>query len=304
MKLDGIEAFVTVADAGSISEAARRLRLSKSVVSERLAELERSLGAKLLQRSTRKLSLTGDGAAFRARAETILRELAEAAADLAERRGELSGPLRLSAPVTFGRMHLGPALPTFLAGRPEIRLTLDLDDRRVDAAAGGYDAVLRHGRIDDSRLTVWKLAPSRRFLVASPDYLERRGAPAKLAELERHDGLFYSNRGAADWRFVSAGKAIVASAIPRLCVNNGDMLRDAAVAGLGIALLPLFLAGDAIQRDALRIIDCGVRPEPEFIFIAHPQGRQPGAKLRALAEHLRVAFGSPPYWESGVTTPV
>jgi DNA-binding transcriptional LysR family regulator len=298
MKLDGIEAFVAAVETGSISEAARRLRLSKSVVSERLAELERGLGVKLLQRSTRKLSLTEDGAAFHTRAERILRELAEAAADLAERRGELSGPLRLSAPVTFGRLHLGPALFPFLSRHPEIRLTLDLDDRRVDAAAGGYDAVLRHGRIDDSRLTVWRLAPSRRFLVASPAYLVRNPAPRTLAELERHDGLFYANRGAADWRFVSEGKAVVARANSRLCVNNGDMLRDAALAGLGVALLPTFLVGDAIRQGALRIVDFDIQPEPEFIFIAHPQGREPSAKLRALAEHLRAAFGSPPYWEN------
>src|SRR5215469_8025036 len=152
MKLDGIEAFVAIAEAGSISEAARRLHLAKSVVSERLAELERGLGAKLLQRTTRKLSLTEDGAAFREHAARILREIEEAAADLAERRGTLAGPLRLSAPVTFGRLHLGPALYSFLIAHPAIALTLDLDDRRVDAASDGYDAVIRHGPVADSRL--------------------------------------------------------------------------------------------------------------------------------------------------------
>src|SRR3954469_16790595 len=130
MKLDGIAAFVAVAEAGSISEAARRLRLSKSVVSERLAELERSLGTALLHRTTRRLALTEDGAAFLERAARITREVEEAAADMAERRGTLAGPLRLSVPVTFGRMHLGPALYPFLAAHPRIELTLDLDDRR------------------------------------------------------------------------------------------------------------------------------------------------------------------------------
>src|SRR5580700_7292580 len=134
MKLDGIVAFVAVAEAGSISEAARQLRLSKSVVSERVAELERSVGSHLLHRTTRKLSVTDDGASFLERASRIVREVEEAAADLAERRGTLAGPLRLSAPVTFGRMHLGPALYPFLVAHPRIELTLDLDDRRVDAA--------------------------------------------------------------------------------------------------------------------------------------------------------------------------
>ncbi len=297
MKLDGIEAFVAIAEAGSISEAARRLRLAKSVVSERLAELERGLGAKLLQRTTRKLSLTEDGAAFRERAARILREIEEAAADLAERRGTLSGPLRLSAPVTFGRLHLGPALYSFLAAHPAIALTLDLDDRRVDAASDGYDAVIRHGAIADTRLVAWRLAPSRRVLVAAPSYLASRGTPRSLADLAAHDGIFYANRGAADWRFEGASGAAVGRARARLRANNGDMMRDAAIAGLGIALLPMFAAASAIAAGELVPLDIGVRAEEEFIFIAHPEGRRPSAKLRALAEHLRAAFGTPPYWE-------
>lgn len=297
MKLDGIAAFVAVVEAGSISNAARRLRLSKSVVSERLGELERSLGAKLVQRTTRKLSLTEDGQAFHERAARIMREIEDAAADLAERRGTLAGPLRLSAPVTFGRMHLGPALYPFLAAHPEISLTLDLDDRRVDAAADGYDAVLRHGPIDDSRLMAWRLAPSRRVLVAAPGYLAGRGSPQTIAELEAHDGLFYTNRGAADWRFMTVDGPVIVRAVAKLCVNNGDMLRDAAIAGLGIALLPMFVAGPAIRAGQLAAIDVGVQPVGEFVFIAHPEGRSPSAKLRALAQHLRKAFGTPPYWD-------
>jgi DNA-binding transcriptional LysR family regulator len=300
MKIDGIEAFVAAAEAGSISEAARRLRLSKSVVSERLSELERSLGAKLLQRTTRKLTLTEDGAALHVRAARIMQEISEAVADLAERRGSLAGPLRLSAPVTFGRLHLGPALYPFLREHPQISLTLDLDDRRVDAAADGYDAVIRHGAIDDTRLVVWRLAPSRRLLVAAPSYLDRRKPPRTIAELEQHDGLFYTNRGVADWRFVSKGDATIARAAPRLLLNNGDMLRDAAIAGLGIALLPVFLVGEAIKAGALRVIEITVQPEAEFIYIAHSHNRSPSAKLRALADHLRNTFGTPPYWEGGV----
>jgi DNA-binding transcriptional LysR family regulator len=300
MKLDGIAAFVAVAEAGSISEAARRLRLSKSVVSERLAELERSLGTGLLRRTTRRLALTEDGAAFLERAARILREVEDAAADLAERRGTLAGPLRLSAPVTFGRMHLGPALYPFLARHPAIEMMLDLDDRRVDAAADGYDAVIRHGPIAESRLVAWQLAPSRRVLVASPAYLARHGQPRTLAELEGHRGIVYLNRGVADWRFPGAGGARIVRARLALGVNNGDMMRDAALAGLGIALLPLFIAGPAIADGGLRPLPVGAEAEHEFVFMAHPEGRRASAKLRALAEHLRAAFGSPPYWERTV----
>src|SRR5215207_1880046 len=129
IKLDGIVAFVAVADAGSITEAARRLRLSKSVISERLAELERELGASLVQRTTRRLTLTEDGSDFLARATHIVQEVAEAAAELSERHGTLAGPLRVSAPVSFGTLHLGPALLPFLEEHPALELTLDLDDR-------------------------------------------------------------------------------------------------------------------------------------------------------------------------------
>jgi DNA-binding transcriptional LysR family regulator len=297
IRIEGIAAFVAVVEAGSVSEAARRLRLSKSVVSERLAELEKSLGGTLLHRTTRKLTLTEDGTAFLERASRIVHEIEAATADMAERRGTLSGPLRIAAPVTFGRMHLGPALYPFLAEHPEIELTLDIDDRRVDASSEGYDAIIRHGPIANSRLVAWKLAGSRRLLVASPDYLGRHGVPKTLADLDAHRGIYYTNRGVADWRFQTPDGAIVVRAKLAVGMNNGDMIRDAAIASLGIALLPAFIAGPAISEGALAEIDVGYRPEAEFVYMAHPEGRNPSAKLRALADHLRKTFGDPPYWD-------
>ena len=297
IRLEGIAAFVAIVDGGSISEAARQLRLSKSVVSERLAELERSLGGALLHRTTRKLNLTEDGAAFLERARWIAREVAEAAADMAERRGTLSGPLRIAAPVTFGRLHLGPAVYQFLQAHPAIELTLDLDDRRIDVASSGHDAIIRHGPLTESRLIAWKLAESRRLLVASAAYLERAGTPRSLADLEDHRAIFYTNRGVADWRFnTSTGPAIVRARLA-LGVNNGDMICDAAISGLGLALLPAFIARPAIKTGHLVEIMLDVEPEREFLYMAHAQGREPSVKLRALVDHLRGAFGNPPYWE-------
>jgi DNA-binding transcriptional LysR family regulator len=297
MKIEGIAAFVAVVEAGSVSEAARRLRLSKSVVSERLAELEKTLGAMLVHRTTRKLTLTEDGAAFLERAGRIVREMEDAAADMAERRGTLSGPLRIAAPVSFGRLHLGPALYPFLKAHPQIALTLDMDDRRVDPASDGYDAIIRHGAIADTRLVAWKLARSRRLLVASPDYIERHGKPGSLSDLNDHRGVFYTNRGAADWRFQTEDGTVVIRAMLGLGINNGDMLHDAAIEGLGIALLPTFIAGPTIRDGRLIEIDVAAKPEPEFIYMAHPEGRNPSAKLRAIADHLKKTFGDPPYWD-------
>jgi DNA-binding transcriptional LysR family regulator len=298
LKLDGIAAFVAVAESGSISEAARRLQLAKSVVSARLAEVERMLGATLLHRTTRRLSLTEDGSAFLERATRIVREVDDAEADMAERRGTLSGPLRISAPVTFGRMHLGPALLPFLAAHPAVELTLDFDDRRVDAAADGFDAVVRHGPLTDSRLVAWQLAPSRRVLVASPAYLERYGHPRTPQALQQHRGIFYTNRGTADWRFEGPAGAMVLSAPAALRLNNGDVMHDAARAGLGLALMPTFIVGDSLRSGALKIVDIGLVTPPEAIYVAHPEGRRASAKLRAMVDWLRRAIGDPPAWEA------
>lgn len=297
MKLEGIATFVQVAESGSLSEAARRMRVSRSVVSDRLVELERSLGTSLLQRSTRKVSLTEDGAAFLARAAHIVQEVQDAAAAISERRGMLTGPLRISAPVTFGRMHLGPALYGFLAKYPDIQLTLDLNDRKVDPTSDGYDAVIRHGAIADTYLVAWHLSTSRRILVAAPSYLTQHGTPTSLKELEGHRGIFYLNRGNADWRFVQHGQTRLIRGRLGMMLNNGDMMRDAAIAGLGITLLPIFIISGALKEGTLRLINVGVETEPEHIYIAHPDGRNPSAKLRALASWLKEAFGAPPYWE-------
>lgn len=298
IRLEGIAAFLATVEGGSISEAALHLRLSKSVVSERLAELERALGSALLHRTTRKLTLTEDGLAFLEPAQRIAAELAGATATIAERKGTLSGPLRIAAPITFGRLHLGPALYPFLLQHPEIALTLDLDDRRIDAASSGHDAIVRVGPLLDSRLIAWKLAESRRLLVGSAAYLARAGKPRTLAELADHRGIFYTNRGGSDWRFQTAEGAVTVRARFALGVNNGDLIRDAAVAGLGLALLPSFIAGPAIRAGELVEVPLDVEPEHEFLYLAHPQGRNPSVKLRALADHLRRTFGNPPYWES------
>jgi len=300
-KLDGLTALVAVVEAGSITEAARRMGIAKSVLSERLADLERSLGTRLLQRTTRKVSVTEDGSAFLERARRIVRDVSEAAAEMAERRGTLAGPLRLSAPVSFGSLHLGPAIYPFLEANPGIELTLELDDRFVDVAADGYDAVVRHGPVRDNRLIVKRLASSRRMLVASPDYLARAGTPASPADLQACNAILYSNRE-SDWRFPGndAANGIVIRPRKSLRVNNGLIMRDAALAGLGITLLPTFLIYPELASGALRAIDIGLEAEKAEIFIAYPADRSPSAKIRALTECLRSAFGDPPHWEVGL----
>ncbi|SFA99862.1 DNA-binding transcriptional regulator, LysR family [Collimonas sp. OK607] len=235
--------------------------------------------------------------AFFERASRIVWEVQDAVAEVSERRGTLSGPMRLSAPVTFGRMHLGPALYPFLSKHPGISLTLELDDRRVDAAADGYDAVIRHGTVEDSRLVALPLAPSRRLLVASPEYLKRYGKPTTLDALGGHKAIYYTNRNVADWRFLDLRPDAFVRPPASLRVNNGDMMRDAALAGLGLALLPSFIVGEDVKKGALVRVDVGNEAAEEMIYVAHPEGRRASKKIQELVTALRGAFGAPPYWD-------
>ena len=298
LKLESIAAFSAIAEAGSITGAARRLALSKSVVSERLTELERVVGSKLVRRTTRSLSLTDDGNAFYARAKQIMRDVENAASELTERRGTLTGSLRISAPVSFGTLHLGQALFGFLARYPGIELTLELEDRFVDILGDGYDAIVRHGPVDDDRIIVKRLSASRRVLVASADYLKRSGNPASLQDLGQHRGIIYGNRGAADWRFRVGRKWVIARPQVALRVNNGLLMRDAAVAGLGIALLATFLLETPLKKRTLKVLDVGAEAEGATIYIAYPEHLRSSAKIRALTASLQQSFGDPPYWDA------
>ena len=225
------------------------------------------------------MSLTEDGHAFLPRARRILQEAQDGRDEFAERRGELTGPLRLSAPVSFGCLHLAPALISFSKQHPRIAMSVELDDRFVDIVAGGFDAVIRHGPVGDGRLVAHRLAPGGRVLVASPAYLATYGEPRSLEALEGHRAI----------RVVrpTAG----------LRVNNGMFIRDAALAGLGVALVPSFIVPQELRSGALKALNVGYQPEGADLNIAYPRDHVSSAKLLALTRHLRSAFGSPPYWD-------
>jgi DNA-binding transcriptional LysR family regulator len=290
LKLEFVQAFAAIAEGGSITRAAQRLALSKSVISERLTELERALGSKLIHRTTRRLSLTDDGTLFHERAKAILRDVESAVAELSARRGSVSGPLRISAPVGFGCLHLGAALFGFLEANPGIELTLELDDRFVNMLSEGYDAVIRHGPVDDKRIIVKRLAATRRVLVASPEYLKRFGTPKSLSELGQHRGVIYSNRGAGDWRFRVGRKFVTLHPDTPMRVNNGVLMRDAAAAGLGIALLPTFFLQSSLKSGSLKILEVGADAEGAVIYIAYPEHLRTSVKIRALTAWLQKSF--------------
>ncbi len=298
LKLESLRAFAAIAETGSFTGAAQRLMLAKSVVSERLAELERTVDAKLVHRTTRRLQLTEDGTAFYARTRLILSATEDAVSDIAHRRGKLIGPLRISGPVSFGTLHLGPALFGFMTQHPGIDITLDLDDRFVDILAEGYDVVVRHGPVDDKRVIVKRLAVCQRLLVASPAYLKKHGNPKSIEELTQHRGIIYSNRGAADWRFQTGRRFATVRPATAFHVNNGLVMRDAAAAGLGIALLPTFLFKSTSGKRALKTIDVGAQAEGATIYMAYPEHLRTSGKIRALTSWLQQQFGDPAYWNA------
>ena len=202
--------------------------------------------------------------------------------------------------MSFGILHLAPALFPFLRKHPGLELTLDLDDRFVDASAGGYDAVVRHGTLRATGLVAKRLARSSRVLVASPAYLARAGRPSALADLKAHRAIVYTHRGDSDWRFQGEAGAVSVRGTSVLAVNSGIVMRDAAIQGLGIALLPTFLVHDAVIDGRLEVVDVRLEPEPATLALVYPKDRTPPAKVIALADALRRAFGDPPYWDLGI----
>ncbi|WP_018231825.1 LysR family transcriptional regulator [Thioalkalivibrio thiocyanodenitrificans] len=298
MKLEGIRTFVTIVEAGSITGAARRLGVAKSVVSHRLSELEDAVDARLIQRSSRRLSLTDQGATFHRFCTRMLGELDEAVSLIAEKGHELCGPLRVAAPMSFGLLHLGPALFAFLAGHPGIQLDLDLNDRMVDLVGEGYDMAIRIGQLPDSSLVARRLVSSRSLLVASPDYARAQGLPRRVEDLAGHRGILYSNVHPNDQlRFKRGGGFVTGHFGTSMQVNNGDIMRDAAIAGLGLAVIPDFIVWQAVADGRLQVVPLdGSLPEVG-IYAVFPQTRHLPAKVRALVDHLAETFGDPPYWQ-------
>lgn len=301
-RFGSLECFVAVVEAGQFSAAAARLGLGKSVVSRRVSELEEHLGARLLQRTTRHLALTEAGRDFYPRALQLLEDLAEAEQALSSGQRALGGRIRLAAPLSFGLMHLAPALNAFMEAHPGVVLDLDLDDSQVDLIREGVDLALRIGRLGDSSMVALPLAPIHFLIVASPAYLRRHGAPDSPEALEEHPALCYSNLSEPNrWRLIdSRGKPHSITMTPRLLVNNGDLLLQAAIAGLGIGMTPTFNAYRALREGQLIAILQDYRIDPVNAYVIYPSRRFVPQRVRILVEFLRERFGERPYWDEGI----
>lgn len=306
-RLEDIETLLAALEAGSISAAALRLNLAKSVVSERILRLERNLGATLLRRASRGVTPTEQGVEFAAKARAILEQLDAAAESLSLDEQNLAGMLRVTAPVYFGTRWLGPVLYPFVRSHPRLSIGLDLDDKRLDILAAGYDVAVRVGHLADSSLLASRLAQCRLVICASPDYLREHGEPQRLEELDRHVAVGYAlSRAGLSWQLQAVrrrGDTHNVTLRCRLVVNNGEAMRQAAIAGLGLVNLPSFIAADALRAGQLVPVLHGYRPVSTAIWAVHPHTRQPTRKLRAFIGLLQAAFADGALWDRDLPLP-
>lgn len=288
-------AFVRVVETGAFARAAERTGMSKSILSRRVARLEEQLGARLLTRTAQGAQPTEAGQAYFERASNILSELDAAQEVVTDSVTRIAGPIRLTAPLTFGTMYLADALADFARLHPRVELDVSLEDRVVDLLADGFDLAVRIGTLPDSSLVARRIAPVRAGLVASPAYLDERGRPAHPRDLAHHDLLHYTNSG--PWRFRVGERWESVRGNTRLRANNGELLREAACAGLGICALPSFIAAPALQKNALEPVLREFPLEGGALHAVMPPGRSTTARVRALVEFLADRFGPEPSWD-------
>ncbi len=297
MDLNELFVFARVVQAGSFTGASRELGMPKSTVSRKVSELETRLGARLLQRTTRKLSLTDVGHTYYQHAQRVVAEVEEAERAVTRLQEVPRGLLRVTTPLNFG--FLGPIVASFLRRHPEVQVELVGADRIVDLVQEGFDVAVRAGPLADSTLVARRLGALQSFLVASPRFLRMHGTPKQPEDLERFDCVVFA--GASDpttWRLSLDGKTRAVQVSPRLLVNDFEFLDEAARQGLGIAMLPLFRCIDDLRTKRLtRVLPAWCSPQAP-IHAVYPSTRHLSPTLRAFLDHLRAEM-TPPPWERG-----
>jgi DNA-binding transcriptional LysR family regulator len=282
-----METFVRVVETGSFSAAARELHVGQPAISKAIAALEERIGTRLLARSTRQLSPTEAGQAFYERARAALAEADEAFAAAAGAGAGLEGRLRVCAPVTFGRLHVAPHLGMFLDAHPKLKLDFVMDDRSVDLLQETIDVALRLGPLADSALTARRLASAERLVVASPAYLARRGTPQKPGDLLAHDAIVYAqSAGGDEWRFRKGTGDTSVHVQSRLTVSAAEGVREAVVAGLGLAIVSRWMMAEEIASGAVAPVLADWRLPDIDLWAIFPSGRLPSAKARAFVDWL------------------
>ncbi|MDX1519708.1 MAG: LysR family transcriptional regulator [Gammaproteobacteria bacterium] len=301
-QLEDMTLFIRVVEAEGISRAAAQLGIAKSAVSRRLMDLETRLGVRLLNRTTRTSSLTEAGQEYYERALRIVDDVTELNAMTVDESTALEGTINLAAPLSFGLSHLTPAIDSFIREHPGIRMNIDFSDRHVDLVEEGLDLAFRIARLKDSSLVARRICPIRIVLSASPAYLEEHGRPESPADLKHHRLLHYTMTGARSWKLLDqAGNMSTVKISGDIQANNGEFLKDMAVAGHGIVASPTFICWKAIATGDLVPVLCDYRlPEPAA-YAVYPGNRYLSRRVRALVDYLVKRFGENPYWDQNIT---
>jgi DNA-binding transcriptional LysR family regulator len=302
-RLASMAVFARVVEAKSFSAAARQLGLSKSAVSKHVARLEELLGARLLQRTTRRLALTETGTVFHAHCLRVVAEAEEAEAAVTNLTASPRGFLRISLPMTFGRMHVAPLLPEFMARYPDVTIEVALNDRVVDLVEEGFDVAIRIASMPDSSLVARKLAICRFVVCAAPSYLAAHGEPETPQDLVRHNCLGYTHTPTSMDQWVFDGPSGLQSikVSHNLIGNNGEMLREACIAGIGIIRSPSFIVGDALADGRLKPLLCDFAVPPLSINAVYPSRRHLTPKVRAFIDYFAEAYAGEPAWDCWFT---
>jgi DNA-binding transcriptional LysR family regulator len=296
--LEGMRTFATVVAEGSFSKAAKRLDRSPQLVSKYVAQLENRLGVRLLNRSTRRLSVTEAGQAYFERCQGIVAEVDELEDAIGNMTEAVRGVLKINAPMTFGMHHLTPAIAEFQTGHPDLKVDLALDDRVVDVVHEGFDLAIRIARLEASSLIARRLAPVNLVVCASPGYLEARGIPTTPADLVDHDCLGYTYASTRDlWRFEHEGGTEEVQVSGRFRANNGDALRTAALAGHGLIMQPTFIVSEDLRAGRLVRVMTSYSITPLNVYAVYAHRQLLSNKVRVFVEFLRDYFGPLPYWD-------
>jgi DNA-binding transcriptional LysR family regulator len=300
-RFDDLLTFLDVMETGSITATAARLNLSKSVVSKRISDLEAALGIELFQRTPRKLLPSNHALDFVERIRPLVREIVEAADTVGGRNSAIRGTLRITAPMTFGTLYLGRMIADFARQYPDLEIAVEFEDRMIDLVRGGYDVGIRIGILKDSSLIARKLCTDARVICCSPDFAATNGLPQNLEELGSFACIDYSNVNTSQlWQFENPrapGEPIAVPMHGRIVANNGEAMRDMAIAGLGLVLLPMFIAADALRTGTLVPVLPELRPLPYNIHAVYPPTRHVSAKVRAFVDHVVRHIGNPPIWQ-------
>jgi DNA-binding transcriptional LysR family regulator len=301
-QLEDMNIFVRIVESGGISRAADQLGLAKSAVSRRLVDLETRLGVRLLNRTTRKSSLTEIGRSYYERAIKVVDDVAELNALTTDANTTLQGAISLAAPLSFGLSHLSPAIDAFVNQHPELTINIDFSDRQVDLIEEGLDLGFRIADLKDSNLIARKISPIKIMLCASPEYLKKYGTPKTPDDLKNHRLLLYNITGINTWKLTDKkGKQYTVSVNAKIIANNGDFLNNMAIAGHGIISSPTFISWKAITAGKLIPVLTDYKPPQPNAYAVYPQTRYLSQRTRILIDFLVERFGDKPYWDKNIT---